>query len=116
MLHQYQIRSLFMFVRYLWNAQRGGQVRIMDAQHAAAKQKLCLHPLESQAQGRFWYQPVVLDGVIRIVELFGRRFVLSLQAHNLPNRRRTMLSELSEHCSLKNFPLLKVKMLFEWVF
>ena len=85
MLHQYQIRSLFMFVRYLWNAQRGGQVRIMDAQHAAAKQKLCLHPLESQAQGRFWYQPVVLDGVLGIVELFGTRYVLSLQAHNLPN-------------------------------
>ena len=63
-----------------------------------------------------WYQPVVLDGVIGIVQLFGTRFVLSLQAHNLPNRRRTMLSELSEHCSLKNFPLLKVKMLFEWVF
>ena len=95
MLHQYQIRSLFMFVRYLWNAQRGGQVRIMDAQHAAAKQKLCLHPLESQAQGRFWYQPVVLDGVLGIVEFFGTRFVLSLQAHNLPNGQ----------CSLKNFCL-----------
>ena len=43
----------------------------------------------------FWYQPVVLDGVIGIVQLFGTRFVLSLQAYNLPNGQ----------CSLKNFCL-----------
>ena len=82
-------------------------MRIMDAQHAAAKQKLCLHPLESQAQGRFWYQPVVLDGAIGIVELFERNNVLSLQKH---------INSLTDNAHLKTFvfPLIKVKMVFEW--